>query len=573
MINLDIAKVFNEIADIYDIKGVKWKPRAYRKAAQSIESLSKDLEAIYEKEGLKGLEEVSGVGKNMAEKIEEYIKKGKIKEHEKMKKEVPEVIEKLMQIPDIGPKTAKKLHQELKLKKVEDLKKALKKGKIKKIKGFKEKTEEEIREGLGIIEKTDKRKRYLLGVIMPIAESIKKDLEKLKEVQEIKICGSLRRVKETIRDIDLLVLTKKAKEVAEEFVSHPEVKKVLAKGSQKVSVELKEGINVDLRLITKKSWGSAVQYFTGSKLHSIHLRKIAIKKGYKLSEYGLFKGKKQVAGKTEEEIYNRLGLPYIEPELREDRGEIEAGLKKKLPQLVKLKDIKGDLQMHTKNSDGDNTIEEMAKKAKELGYQYIAVTDHVGRLKIAGSMSSEKFEKAMKEIEKVNKKIKGVRVLKGAEIDINKEGKLNVKKRELKDLEIVGAAVHSGLKMNKKEMTKRLTGCLEENQINILFHPTSRKILKREPIKVDMEKLLETAKKTKTVLEIDSLPKRLDLSDINAKAAVEKGVKLSIDTDAHSKQNLDFMRFGVGTARRGWVEKKDVINTYSLKRLRKFLEK
>lgn len=571
MKNLEIARIFYEMADILEIKEVEWKPRAYQKAARAIETSSKDVEKIYDKGGLKALQKIPGVGEAIAGKIEEFIKTGKIKEYEKLKKSVPAGIEKITDIPGMGPKKALVLIKKLKIKSVKDLEKAAKQGKIRKISGFGEKSEEDILKGIDLLKSS--AGKMLLGKALPLAQELVSELKGLKEVKRINIAGSTRRRKEVVRDLDILAVSTKPKNVMDFFTSMPAVSDVIAKGSAKSSVRLKAGINVDLRVIEEKSFGAALQYFTGSKSHNIRCRKIAIKKGLKLNEYGLFdvKTKKYICGKTEQEVYKKLGMQYIEPELRENKGEIEAALKNKLPKLVGYSDIKGDLQMHTKYSDGADTVEAMAKAAKDMGYEYIAITDHSKSEHIARGMDEKQLSKYMKEIDKVNKKLKGIRILKGAEVDILKDGSLDYADKYLKKLDIVLAAVHSRFKSSEKEMTKRVLKALENRHVHILAHPTGRLINAREPYAINLSKVFDACKDNNVWPEIDAFPSRLDLSDANAKYAIEKGLKLVINTDSHNADQLRYMEFGIATARRGWARKKDIVNTLPWKKFEKLI--
>ncbi|MCD6547682.1 MAG: DNA polymerase/3'-5' exonuclease PolX [Nanoarchaeota archaeon] len=570
MKNQEIARIFYAIADILEMKEVQWKPNAYRKAARALESLSEDVEKIYKQGGLKALEEIPGVGKSIAEKIVEYLKTGKIKKYEKLKKSVPINVEELMEIEGLGPKKIKLLYKKLKIKNIKDLEKAAKQGKIAKLPRMGEKTQENILKAIAFAKRAGQRK--LLGYALPIANEIVDELKKLKEINKIKICGSLARKKETIGDIDILVTTNNPKKVMDYFTSMKNVKDVIAKGETKSTIVYND-IQVDLRVVKPENFGSAIQYFIGSKEHNVHLRKIAISKGYKLSEYGLFKGEKRVAGKTEEEIYKKLGMDWIPPELREDRGEIEAAQKHKLPKLVELKDIRGDLQMHTKYSDGSHTIKQMAETAKNMGHEYIAITDHGGKLAIAHALKTQKeINEQRKEIEKVSKEV-GIKILHGVEVDINLDGTLAMSNNLLKNFDIVLAAIHTGLKRDKKQQTMRIIKAMENEYVDIIAHPTGRIINVREGYELDFEKIFEVAKKTKTFLEINAYPSRLDLNDINIKAAIENGVMLSIGTDSHSKDHLRFIELGVYTARRGWCQKKNIINTLSYKQLIKKLKK
>lgn len=570
MKNQELAKLLYSIADMLEIKNVKWKPIAYRKAARAIESLSKDIEEIYKEGGIKALEEIPGVGKSIAKKIVEFLKTGKIKKYEKLKESIPINVEELMSIEGLGPKTILLLYKKLKIKNLRDLEKAAKAGKIRNLPRMGEKSEENILKAIAFAKRGGKRK--ILGYALPIANEIVDKLKKLKEIDKIQICGSTARRKETIGDIDILVTTKNPKKVMDYFTGMDGVDRVVAKGATKSTI-IYGTIEVDLRVIDPECFGSAVQYFVGSKEHNVALRRLAISKGYKLSEYGLFKGRKKIVGKDEKEIYKKLGLQWIPYELRENRGEIEAAQENRLPKLVEMKDILCDLQMHTKYSDGSNTIEEMANVCMKNGLKYIAITDHIGQLAVAGAMGPKEVLKQKKEIEKLNSKFKNFRILQGAEVDIKLDGTLTADKKILKQLDIVVAAIHSGLKRSKKEQTKRILSAIESGYVNIIAHPTGRLINAREGYELDWDKIFEAAKKYNVALEINAYPTRLDLNDINARAAKEAGVMLSIGTDAHSVEHLRFLELGVAVARRAWCEKKDIINCLPAKKLLKRFRK
>jgi len=409
----------------------------------------------------------------------------------------------------------------------------------------------------------------LLGLALPQAREIISNLRKVKGIQQIEFTGSLRRVKETIGDIDILVTSKDHEAIINAFTRMPSVKRILAKGETKSMVILKTGLQVDIRVMDPSSFGSALQYFTGSKDHNIKLRSIAIKKGLKLSEYGLFtkRGNKKVAGRTEEEVYKKLGLNYIEPELRENNGEIEAAKKGKLPKLITIKDIKGDLHMHTTYSDGIGTIKEMAEACKKLGYEYMCIADHTKSTTIAHGISEKKLEKQINEIKKLDKKIKGIKILTGTEVDILDDGRLDFSDKILKKLDVVTASIHKKFKMSKKQMTERIIKAMSNDNVDIIGHPTGRWIGEREAYDLDFDKLFKAAKDTKTVLEINSQPSRMDLNGSLVKDAQRYGVKFAVISDAHSLMHLNFMELGVAMARRGWCERKDVINTFPLRKL------
>lgn len=562
-----VADILNEVADILEIQGVEFKPRAYRRAAQSVETMARPIEDVV-REGQ--VEEVPGVGKAIGEKIEEIVLTGKLEYLDTIKKHTPVKVDELLPVEGLGPKRIKLFYDRLHIRTLHELKKAIRARKIRELPGMGEKSEQLIHEAIQFYESAGSR--GLLGYMLPVAEGIRDKMRRLPSVKKAEIAGSMRRRKETVGDIDILVITKKPKEAVEHFASLVNVAKVVSKGTTRVTVRLKEGIECDLRVVPPESFGSALNYFTGSKAHNIALRRMAIKKGWKLSEYGLFGGAnkdEQIAGKTEKGLYKKLGLAYIDPELRENNGELEAAAQNKLPKLVKLEDIRGDLQMHSTWSDGTDSIEAMAREAKRLGYEYISISDHVGTLKIAGAMDENDLKKQWKEIEEVEKKVGGIRILRGVEVNILADGKLDMPDRVLKEIDFVVASVHSGFRQTKRQATDRIVAAIENEYVDIIGHPTGRLIQKRKGMEFDMERVFDACKRTGTALEIDAYPNRLDLSAENARFAVESGVKLMIDTDAHSAGHLPFMRYGVMTARRGWVQKKDVLNTLPLKKLQK----
>ena len=433
--NEAIARIFYEIADILELQKVQWKPQAYRKAARSLESLGLDVEEIYIKKGIKGLMEIPGIGDALAKKIIEFIEKGKIKEYESLRKTLPKSFYSLLEIPGLGIKRAKFLYDSLKIKSIKELEEASKKHKISKLQGFGEKSEQDILKGIEFIKSSGKEERKLLGYVLPIAREIENKLKSLKEVEKIDVAGSIRRMKETVHDIDILVQTSASKKVIDFFTSMNNVSRILAKGSKKAAIITQEGIQADVRVIDKESYGAALLYFTGSKEHNIDLRKIAIKSSMKINEYGLFKLSKnkeeKIAGETEESIYKKLGMSYIEPELREDTGEIEASIKNKLPNLIKQKEIQGDFHVHSKWSDGSDSIERMSKESEKLGHKYIAISDHAGKLAIARSINEKEIFQRNKEIDKLNEKLK-IKILKSAEVDILADGSLSMPDKILK---------------------------------------------------------------------------------------------------------------------------------------------
>ena len=569
MKNIEIAALLNEIADYLEFRNEPFKVRAYRKAALMINGLSEDIWQIWKDNKLK---ELPGIGEGIAKKIDDYLKNNKSKYLDELKKKTPVDMEQLGAIEGIGPKTIMRLYRELKVKNVKDLEKAAKEGKIQKIKGLGPVAEKNILKSIAFAKNSSKR--VPLGFALSDAEEIVNTLKTLKEVKRVNIAGSARRMKETIGDIDILVTSKNPAKVIEFFAKMPNVAHVLAKGDTKSSVRLKEGIQADLRVVDDKIFGAALLYFTGNQQHNIILRRIAIERGLKLSEYGLFdrKNNRLIAGKTEDEVYKKFGLDYIEPEMREDEGEIELAQRHMLPKIVGYGDLKGDLQMHTKWSDGSSTVEEMALAAKKLGHEYICITDHTGRLTITNPLNEKRILQQKKEIDKVNKKIKGITVLHGTEVNITENGTLDMNGRILKQFDIVVGAIHSGFKNSKEKITMRMIKAMQNENVDIIAHPTGRLITKREPYEIDLDQVFDEAKKTGTVMEINSYPERMDLKDTHVRAAIKKGVKLVISTDAHTTDQLRFVKLGIGTARRGWAKKEDVINTRSLKEMLKLLK-
>ncbi len=568
--NREIAELFFEMADVLEMQGVEWKPNAYRKAARAVETLSEPIEKVYARGGIKALMDIPGVGQSLASKIEEFLKTGRVKEFVQVLKKIPRGVEEMMHVPGLGPKKVMKLYKKLGVKSLQDLKKAALSGKLRRLEGFGAKSEQDILRGLDILKRG--AERSLLGVALPIAEEFSERLLKVPGVNKVEPAGSLRRMKETVGDIDILVISRKPAKVMDVFTKMPEVQTVLAKGPTKSTVILKDGIQSDVRVLDEKSFGAALQYFTGNKDHNVALRQRAIKKGFKLSEYGLFRKDRYVCGRTEKEIYAKLGLPFIEPELRENQGEIEAALKGKLPKIIPYNAIKGDLHMHSKWSDGLHTIEQMARAAEQRGYKYIAITDHSKSEHVANGMDEKRLVQYLKEIDKLQKKFR-IRILKGSEVDILADGSLDYDDKYLKQLDIVLAAVHSRFKSSRQEMTKRILKAFENRYVNVFVHPTGRLIGQREPYDFDFDKVARAAKERGIALELDSYPNRLDLNDLHVRKAIELGCKISVDTDSHAVDHLRFIELGVAQARRGWAEEKDVINAWSLQKLEKFLRR
>ena len=570
MRNFEIARVLRNISILLDMDDVQFKPRAYEKAALSIEALQENVEDIYREKGLKGLMEIPNVGKSIAEKIEELIKTGKLQYYEDLRKEIPVDLDSLAGIEGLGPKKIKLLYQELKIKDINDLEKAALAHKISKLPKLKEKTELNILKAIDFAKKS--KGRFILGFTLPLIRDIEHQLNSLPEVRKAMVAGSVRRMKETVGDADFLVVSDKPMKIMDYFVSMPEVINIVDKGKTKSSVKLKSGMNADIRILPEQSFGAALQYFTGNKDHNIALRRIAQKKGWKLNEYGIFSGKNQLAGKTEEEVYEKLGLKWMPPEIRENTGEIEAAQKDKLPRLIGYNDLKGDLQVHSNWTDGANSIKEMAEQAKKIGLQYIVITDHSRYLAMTGGLDERKLEEQGKEIDKVNEDIEGITVLKGVELNILKDGNVDIADKTLRTLDVAGAAVHSHFDMTKADMTKRVLKALENPNVDILLHPTTRQLQKREPIQLDMEKIFDAARDTGAILDIDSYPDRLDLKDEYIRTAIEAGAKLDISSDSHSTVHMHYLEFGIAQARRGWATAEDIVNTRKLTEFKKMIK-
>ncbi|MDP3015184.1 MAG: DNA polymerase/3'-5' exonuclease PolX [bacterium] len=578
MTNQELAKIFYEIANYLDMEeaaaSVPFKSIALKKAAVNLESLNEDAGNIYKKGGLKALMEIPGVGKGIAFKIEEYLKTGKIKELTALKKKTPVDLGELIGVEGLGTKKISILYKVLGIKNLKDLEKAAQARKIAPLFGFGEKTEKNILEGIAFLKRS--RGRFLLGEILPKVKEIEAALKNLKETERVEACGSVRRKKETIGDVDFLVASNKPGKIMDFFVSLPGVVKIWGKGATKASVRLKDGFDMDIRVVPRKSYGAALQYFTGSKEHNIVLRKIAINKGYKLSEYGLFKGSKMIAGESEKEIYEKLGLEWIPPEMRENTGEIELALRKKLPKLVELQDIKGDLHYHSNWDGGTESIKEMVEEAVKMGYEYIGVSDHTKFLRIEHGLDEKQLVQQRKEIDKINSKLKTqnskLRILHGCEANILADGSIDIKDEALAKLDFVIAGVHSQMKMSKEKMTERIIKAMKNPNVDIISHPTGRILKQRDEYEIDFDEILKAAKETGAILEINANPYRLDLNGQNIRRAKEAGVKMIINTDAHHKDHLRFMEYGVSQARRGRAEKIDIVNCWSAEKALKMLK-
>lgn len=568
MENREIAAVFEEISNLLKIlqEDPKWtfKAAAYDRAKRAIESHPERLEAIARDPNRK-LTEIPGVGEDLAKKITELIETGKSAYHQEQLQKIPKTLLDLLQLQTVGPQKVRLFFKELNVKSVDDLEAAAKAGRLRGLPKMDVKSEENILKAIEVFRRA--AGRFRLDTAFETAEELAAYLKEFKAVEEVTPAGSLRRGHETVGDLDLLVTGRDHAGIAAHFAAFPGIAQVLAQGEDKVSVKLKNDLQVDVRLLERESYGAALQYFTGSKEHNVALRDRAKRRGFKLSEYGLFQGEKNVASRKEEEIYEKLGLQWIPPELRENLGEIEAAESGQLPKLVELEDIKGDLQMHTTASDGQTSVEEMAEAAKKLGYKYILITDHSKAVTIANGLDEKRAVENIRRIKEAGKKVKGIEIWAGAEVDILGDGKLDYPDALLKQFDIVLVSVHSRMTQPADEMTARLLKALKNPYVRILGHPTGRQLLKRDPFLFDVEKVFAAAHEHGVVLELNANPERLDLCDRHVKLARDRGMKIIISTDAHHPDHFDFMRYGVMTARRGWMERKSVLNTYPPEKL------
>ncbi|MCF2137126.1 MAG: DNA polymerase/3'-5' exonuclease PolX [Candidatus Thorarchaeota archaeon] len=570
MKNQEIAKALHEIGVLLEIEGKdKFKPRAYARAARSLESLGEDIESIAQRGEL---EAIPGIGKAIAKKIEEYLETGTIATLEKLRKKIPIRVSELEAIPGVGPKTIKILYDHLKITDIESLEQALNAGLLKGLPRLGAKSIAQIAEGIALVRSG--LHRTLLADAFEVAERIVEYLKGSSTLIRIEIAGSLRRRRETIGDIDILVQTEHPNEVAEAFTSFPEIADIIVQGDTKISIRLQSRLQIDLRLLPAESYGAGLQYFTGSKDHNVRLRSLAQQSGYKLNEYGLFRGDTRIAGSDEAEIYKALGLEYIPPELREDHGEIEAARNNTIPSLVEISDIRGDLHSHTNQTDGSNTIEEMIQAAEDRGFEYLCISDHTKNLTVANGMDEARILKRIEEIDELNSSGRWkLRILKGAEVDILQNGELDIDDAVLAQLDVVTVSVHTNMRMDKAAMTERICTALESRYAHILGHPTGRLLLKRPGYDIDLEAIFEVARKNNVAMEVNAYPQRLDLDAGNVRSAISHGLKIAINTDAHKTFDLDNLRYGVFQARRGWASASDVINTRSINDLLKLLKK
>lgn len=546
-----------------ELEGVEFKPRAYRRAAQAVESCPIPIEDLVAQGRL---HELPGVGESIAQKIEEIVRTGKLALHEELKAKLPVDLFALTQVEGVGPKTAKLLYEALGVRTLEDLERVAKEGRIKEVKGLGPKIEEKILRGLQ--EARGAERRELLGYALPLARHICKKLLETGLFRRVEPAGSLRRGKETVGDLDLLAISDRPEEAARAFASLPEVEEILAQGPKKVSVRLSGGLQADLRIVPEESFGAALQYFTGSKAHNIRLRERAVARGWKLNEYGLFsEDGGLIAGKTEEEIYRSLGLSFIPPELREDQGEIQAAEAGALPKLLEFHEILGDLHVHTDWSDGKMELLEVVEEARARGLRYVAITDHLRFAQAIPGLSPDDLRRQIEEIHRINDSLKDFRLLCGVEANIGKDGSLDVPRDLLAELDLVIASVHTHFRLSKKEMTERLVRAVEDEAVDVLGHPTGRLIGERPAYEADWDEVFRRAAKSGTLIEVNANPQRLDLPSDLIRRALDFGVRFILGTDAHAPEHLDFLEFGVLTLRRGWAQNKDVLNTLPVEAL------
>jgi len=568
--NVEIASMLTRLADLLEIEGANaFRVRAYRNAAQLVEGLPRsvaDMVAAGEE-----LSELPGIGEALASKLKEIVETGRLTALEKEQKKLPPTLSELLKIPSLGPKRVHQIYETLQISDRKELERAARCGKIRALPGFGEKTEGKVLEHLAHRGQGAGRTRLL--VAEQLVEPVLDRLRATRGVQRVVAAGSYRRRLETVGDVDILAIGRSGSPVMDRFVDHEDVADVLSKGPTRSSVVLRAGLQVDLRVVPEESYGAALHYFTGSKAHNIAIRKRGVSAGLKINEYGVFRGDKRVGGATEEEVFGAVGLPYIEPELRENSGEMEAAEQARLPKLVRLENIRGDLQSHTTATDGHFRLEAMADAARKRGYEYLAVTDHSQRVAMAHGLNATRLKRQMREIEKLNGRLRGFRLLKSIEVDILDDGSLDLPDAVLKDLDLVVCAVHYRFNLSRERQTERILRALDNPHVHILAHPTGRLIGERDPYDVDMERLLAGARERGCFMEINAQPSRLDLTDVHCRLARQQGVKLAISTDAHGVTDLDYMRLGVGQARRGWLESGDILNTRTWKDLRKLLKR
>jgi len=575
MVNRQLSEIFEEMADILEILGADpFRVNSYRKVARVLGDCAEDVAVLSEQGRLR---ELAGIGKGSAEKIQEFIHTGAIRAHRELQEQIPAGLLELLKVPGLGPKGVRAAWKQLGVSNLAELNAAIAEKRLEQLPGFGPKKVAALAQGIAFVQAGGGR--VLLGEALAVAELVVGSLRRLQAVRRIEVAGSLRRACETIGDIDLLVVTDDAQAVVEAFTGLDGVEEVLAAGGTKASIRFGDTavssqlIQIDLRVVPAESLGAAWQYFTGSKAHNVRLREIAVKKKLKLNEYGLFKGRERIAGRSESEIYRKLGLAYIPPTLREDRGEVEAAAKKTLPELIELKDLRGDLHVHSPESDGRSPPEELAATARQLKYRYLAITDHSHSSVIAHGLDAKRLLRSVERIRRLNERLKDFTVLAGAEVDIGLDGRLDYPDEVLRELDFVIAAVHSGLRGSREKVTTRVLKALDNPYVNCLAHPTGRMIHQREPMDLDIKRVIEHAAATHTALEVSSSPLRLDLKDMHCRMAVEAGATLVINTDAHDTQGLFTMRYGVATAQRGWVTRQQVLNTQPISAVRRWVKR
>jgi DNA polymerase (family X) len=571
MVNQEIAEIFDHMSRVLTFKGKdRFRALAYERAAGSLRGLDQEVTGLAREKKLK---DIPGVGHDLSEMIEEYIETGHIRRCEREMRAVPDALIEMMDIPGLGPKTLALLHEKFRIKNVDDLRRLIEKGSLADLRGFGDKKIENLRRGIDLYQSSKQRRR--LGMVLPLAEKLVDEARKMKLVDRADLAGSIRRGLETVGDIDLLICSRDGEEALREFVKLPSIKRVTALGETRASALIEGNLQVDVRAVPKESYGAALQYFTGSKQHSVHLRTIAQRHGLKINEYGVFRGDERIGGNKEEDTYRALGIKMPPPELREDRGEIEAGAEGRLPKLIEEGDLRGDLHAHTTWSDGRSSLEEMVEAAAELGLEYIAITDHSPSSRIANGLDIDRLELKIEEVEALRKKRgrRKPRVLMGAEVDILPDGRLDYPDEVLARLDVVVASAHGAFRQSKSRMTGRLLDAVANPYVHIIGHPTTRLLGSREPVEFDFERIVEAAAEAGVALEVNGSPDRLDLNDLMARAASEAGALLAIDSDAHSAAQLEQTRYGILQARRGWVEARSVVNTWPWAKFSRWLRR
>ena len=566
--NGEIADMFQQLADLLEIREENpFRIRAYRNAARVIRGHARSMSELV-KEGA-DLEELPGIGKDLAEKISVIVRTGKLPMLEQVRGKVPAPMLEMTRIEGLGPKRARALYRALRIRSIEDLQRAARSGRIREIEGFGPKTEQLIAQRAARVVSAERRFKLVDAeeIVAPLARYFRG----VEGVRDVEVAGSFRRRRDTVGDLDVLVGAAGAAAVMDRLVRYEDVVEVAAKGPTRATIRLRNGVNVDVRVVAPSSFGAALHYFTGSKAHNIAVRKLAAAKGLKLNEYGMFRGERRVGGRTEREVFGAVGLPFIPPEIREDRGEIEAARKKRLPALIDLADVRGDLHCHTRDSDGRDTAEAMARAAAERGYEYISVNDHSKRVTVAHGLDRRRLLQQVRTIDRLNSRLDGIVVLKSAEVDILDDGSLDLPDEVLRELDFTVCAIHYGLNRSRQKQTERILRAMDSRHFSILAHPTGRLINAREPYDIDLERVLEAARERGRILELNAHPDRLDLDDRACRMAKDVGVRIAISTDAHRAADLDLMRFGIGQARRGWLEPEDVVNTRPLAELKRLL--